>query len=129
MVALKANLATELELVGRLAHARSWAIIQTLMDALYYEAVFVRSGLDEFTRRTADPAQLSPLSETMGSFALANWLFLETPASGLRLFALRLGVLALAMPLFLITAIAAAVDGLVTWYLRRTGAGREPGFV
>ncbi len=44
-------------------------------------------------------------------------------------FWIHLGVLVLAMPLFLITACAAAADGLITWYLRRTGAGRESGFI
>ncbi len=58
-------------------------------------------------RRAVEPAPLSPLNETMRRFVLGNWVFLETAASGLQLFALRLGVLVLAMPLFLITASAA----------------------
>ena len=125
---LKANLAAEVDLIGRLADDRSWAIIRALADGAY-EAVFVWTGLDEFMRRAVDPAPLSPLNETMRRFVLGNWVFLETAASGLQLFALRLGVLVLAMPLFLITACAAAADGLITWYLRRTGAGRETGFI
>lgn len=126
--ALKHNLAVEAELIGRLADDRSWAIIRTLADGIY-EVVFVWSGMDEFMRRAADPTPLSPLNETMRSFVLGNWVFLETAATGLQLFSLRLGVLLLTLPLFLVTGVAAAADGLITWYLRRTGAGRESGFI
>ncbi len=128
VAALKANLATEVKLIGRLADAQSWAIIRFLTDRLY-QVSFVWTGLDAFMGRATDPTPLSPLNETMRSFVLGNWVFLETAATGLQLFALRLGVLVLAAPLFLITGIAATADGLITWYLRRTGAGRESGFV
>ncbi len=96
VVALKANLAVEVDLIGRLADDRSWAIIRALADGIY-EVVFVWTGMDEFMRRAVDPAPLSPLNETMRRFVLGNWVFLETAASGLQLFALRLGVLVLAM--------------------------------
>lgn len=125
---LKANLAVEVDLIGRLANDRSWTIIRTLGDAIY-EVVFVWTGLDDFMRRAVDPTPLTPLNETMRRFVLGNWAFLETAATGLQLFSLRLGVLVLAMPLFAITACGAAADGLITWYLRRTGAGRESGFI
>jgi len=124
----KANLATEINLISRLADERSWAVIRFMVDGMY-EIVFVWTGLDEFMQRAVNPAPLSPLNETMRRFVLGNWIFLETAASGLQLFSLRLGVLILALPLFLITACAAAADGLITWYLRRTGAGRESGFI
>ena len=42
---------------------------------------------------------------------------------------MRLGVLVLAVPLFALAALGAAADGLVTWYRRRTSAGREWGFI
>ena len=125
---LQANLAAEAELIGRLADDRSWIIIGSLADGIY-EVVFVWTGLDALMQRAADPVPLSPLNETMRRFVLGNWVFLETAATGLQLFSLRLGVLVLAMPLFLITACGAAADGLITWYLRRTGAGRESGFI
>jgi len=47
----------------------------------------------------------------------------------LQLFASRLAVLAMAIPLFLLAAVEAVSDGLVTWYLRRTGGGRESAFI
>lgn len=124
----KANLTNEMNLIGRLADDRSWMIISTLADGIY-QVVFGWTGLDEFMRRAANSAPLSPLNETMRSFVLGNWVFLETAATGLQLFTLRLGVLLLTLPLFLVTAVAATSDGLITWYLRRTGAGRESGFI
>lgn len=128
VAALKANLAAEAELIGRLADARSWRVIRAVVDALY-QPTFVWTGVDALMGRASEPAPLSPLNETMRSFVLASWTFLETAAVGLQLFALRLGVLVLAAPLFLVTAVAAGADGLITWYLRRTGAGRESGFI
>lgn len=125
---LKANLAAEANLIGQLADDRSWTIILALTDGIY-EVAFVWTGLDAFMQRAVDLAPLSPLNETMRRFVLGNWVFLETAATGLQLFSLRLGVLVLAMPLFFITACGAAADGLITWYLRRTGAGRESGFI
>lgn len=128
VAAFKANLAAEVNLINRLADDRSWVVIRIMVDGIY-EIVFVWTGLDAFMQRAVDPAPLSSLNETMRRFVLGNWIFLETAAAGLQLFSLRLGVLILAMPLFLMTACAAAADGLITWYLRRTGAGRESGFI
>lgn len=128
VAALKANLTAEADLIGRLADERSWAIILALIDGIY-EVVFVWTGMDELMRRAVDPTPLSPLNETMRRFVLGNRVFLETAATGLQLFSLRIGVLLLTLPIFLITAVAAAADGLITWYLRRTGAGRESGFI
>ncbi|MGE0684313.1 MAG: DUF4400 domain-containing protein [Candidatus Binatia bacterium] len=126
--ALKHNLAIEVELVSRLSDDRSWSIIRMISDSIY-QVVFGWSGMDDLLRQAADPTPLSPLNEIMRSFARGFWVFLETAAVGLQLFALRIGVLVLATPLFLVTAIAATSDGLIPWYLRRTGAGRESGFI
>lgn len=46
-----------------------------------------------------------------------------------QVFALRLGVLTLAMPVFVLFALVAVVDGLVQRDLRRWGGGRESSFV
>ena len=46
-----------------------------------------------------------------------------------QVFALRLGVLTLAMPVFVLFAMVALVDGLVQRDLRRWGGGRESSFV
>lgn len=126
--ALKANLAVEVDLVSRLSDDRTWATIRMITDSIY-QVVFGWSGMDDLLRQAADPAPLTPLNEIMRGFARGFWVFLETAAVGLQLFALRIGVLVLATPLFLVTTFAAATDGLIPWYLRRTGAGRESGFI
>lgn len=128
VAALEHTLAVEARLISCLSDGRAWTIIRTLTDTLY-QIVFGWSGMDALVRRAADPTPLSPLNEVMRSFARGVWVFLETAAVGLKLFALRLGVLVLALPLFLVTAIAAGSDGMITWYLRRAGAGRESGFI
>jgi len=115
-------------LIGRLADTRSWRVIQAVENGAY-EVVFGWTGLDTLMHRAAEPAPLSPVNETMRSFMRGFWIFLETAAIGLRLFALRLGVLVLALPLFLIVGLAAGADGLAAWYIRRCGAGRESGFI
>ncbi len=118
----------EAELVYRLGNDDSVAVIRAIVDG-FYHLCFVWTGIDGMMVRFADPSPLSESDEAMRRFFLANWEFLETAVYGLQLFSMRLGVLLLAMPLFLITAIGAIADGLVTWYRRRTSADRESGFI
>lgn len=47
----------------------------------------------------------------------------------IQLIGLRLGVLLVSLPLFLMAAIGGAIDGGAAWYLRRTSVGRESGFI
>ncbi len=118
----------EAALIAELTDDASAQVIRRL-GAWIYQAAFVWTGLDELMHRAAAPAPMAGANELMRGFVRANWLFLETAAWGLQLFALRLGVLVLAMPLFLITAIGAIADGVVPWYQRRAGGGRESGFI
>ncbi len=46
-----------------------------------------------------------------------------------QLIGLRLGVLLVSLPLFLVAAVGGAVDGATAWYLRRTRVDRESGFI
>lgn len=126
--ALQLNVRTESQLIERLADARSQELIRSINDMLY-KALFGWTGLDQMMRRAADPTPLSPLNEIMRSFMTSVWGFLDTAAIGLQLFSQRLGVLVLSLPLFLVTAFAAGADGLMAWYLRRTAAERESGFL
>lgn len=118
----------ESALADALADDASRQVIRTTYEWLY-RAVFVWTGLDELIRGAQDPATLAGMDRFMRAFVISNWDFLTTALYGLRLFAMRLGVLILATPLFVTTAIGTAADGLVTWYLRRSGAGRESGFI
>ena len=91
----------------------------------FYEQVFVSTGIDATLRQSG----AEEMPDTAYDFANALWPVLETAMIGLKLFALRVGVLILTLPfLALITAVAMA-DGFVGWYLRRTGGERESGFI
>ena len=90
----------------------------------FYEQVFVSTGIDGTLRQSG-----AETPATAHDFANALWPVLETAMIGLKLFALRVGILILTLPfLILITAVAMA-DGFVGWYLRRTGGERESGFI
>jgi len=125
---LQLNVRTESELIEQLADERSRELIRRINDTLY-KALFGWTGLDEMMSRAADSTPLSPLNEIMRSFMTSVWGFLEMAAIGLQLFSIRLGVLVLSSPLIFLTAIAAGADGLMAWYLRRTTAERESGFL
>ena len=126
--ALHTIILRESALLETLGDGASLQVIHTIYEWLY-RVVFVWTGLDELMRRAQDPATLTGMDRFMRAFVTSNWDFLATALYGLRLFAMRMGVVILAMPLFLTTAIGATADGLVTWYLRRSGAGRESGFI
>jgi len=126
--ALQANLHTETAWIERLADTRSQEVIGGISDTLY-KVLFGWTGLDEMMRRAADPRPLSPLNEIMRSFMTGMWGFLQTAKIGLQLYSQRLGVLVLALPLMLVVALAAGADGLMTWYLRRSAAEPESGFI
>ncbi len=90
----------------------------------FYEQVFVSTGIDGTLRQSG-----AETPATAHDFTNALWPVLETAMIGLKLFALRVGILILTLPfLVLITAVAMA-DGFVGWYLRRTGGERESGFI
>jgi integrating conjugative element membrane protein (TIGR03747 family) len=128
IAALQYNVRRESQLIERLADGRSQAVIQRVNDTLY-KVLFGWTGLDEMMRRAANPAPLSPLNEIMRSFMTSVWGFLDTAVIGLQFYSQRLGVLILSLPLILITALAAGADGLMAWYLRRSAAERESGFI
>jgi len=93
----------------------------------FHDYAFVSTGIDGTLRQSANPGTDTP--ETAHDFANALWPVLETAMIGLKLFALRMGILILTLPfLALVTAVAMA-DGFVGWYLRRTGGERESGFI
>lgn len=94
-----------------------------------YGALFEWTGLD-YLMQGASIASAPPRPDAlMGGFVRAADTFLRTATAGLQLFSLRLGVLALSTPFIGLIAAGAAADGLVRWYCRRTGGGRESGFI
>ena len=127
--ALHSIIERESALIRSLADGASPNVIRSTYESLY-RVVFVWTGLDELMRRAQDASTLPGTDGLMRAFVTSGWNILVTAVyGGLRLFAMRFGVLILAVPLFAVTAIAALADGIVTWYLRRSGGGRESGFI
>ena len=100
-----------------------------------YEGLFVNTGLLDWVRETSAHARadgnsslkdfryyLGQIYLHLEDYALASIYTLLT-------FLVRLLVLCLTLPLFLMTAFVGLIDGLVRRDVRRFGAGRESGFV
>lgn len=87
--ALQAAVDAETALIAELTAGASARVIRR-GGAWIHQAAFVWTGLDELMRRAAAPAPMAGANEFMRGFVRANWLFLETAAWGLQLFALRL---------------------------------------
>ncbi|MCC4595441.1 TIGR03747 family integrating conjugative element membrane protein [Xanthomonas campestris pv. phormiicola] len=100
-----------------------------------YEWLFVRSGLMEWIRNAS--AQASAPNQGAGRdfrYYISHayvWLesYLIAAAFTVLVFIVRLLVLVLTLPLFLLAAFVGLVDGLARRDIRRFGAGRESGFV
>ncbi len=91
--------------------------------------VVVRSG---WAKSDTQLKLLSREASLQGQFAQAYVMmqdYLLAALFTIFTFVVRLAVLTLAMPLFLITVITGAADGLMRRDLRKFGAGRESSFV
>ena len=93
----------------------------------FYDTVFVSTGIDGMMRHAASLP--STTNSTEIEFVETLRPAIETAMIGLQLFALRLGVILLTLPFFAIVVLGAVSDGLLGWYLRRTGGERESGFI
>jgi len=100
-----------------------------------YEGLFVKTGLLDWVRETSAHARTanSGSAKDFRYFLGRIYLHLEDYALAsiytLLTFLVRLLVLCLTLPLFLMAAFTGFVDGLVRRDVRRFGAGRESGFV
>ncbi|MGQ0622779.1 MAG: DUF4400 domain-containing protein [Panacagrimonas sp.] len=128
VAALQRNLDKEWATLIELGDARFPPLAYAIHDRLY-AAFFKAPGFDYMLKQALDPAPMNDSDELMRKFVLATREFWETAATGLQLFAARLAVLVLTAPLLLLAALGGFADGLVVWFLRRTGGGRESGFI
>jgi integrating conjugative element membrane protein (TIGR03747 family) len=100
-----------------------------------HEWMFVRSGLADWMREVSAQANADRLRPAKDFRYALGWVYvhLETDliaaAYTALVFLVRLWVLMLSLPLFLMAAFVGLVDGLVRRDVRRFGAGRESGFV
>lgn len=99
-------------------------------DALY-KGAFVVTGIDGLARRYADPpAPDAGIGDTLfRPLFVAAWPAMEALMVIVQLYGVRLAVLTLSLPLFMLAAAAGAADGGMAWYLRRVGGGRESAYL
>jgi len=86
-------------------------------------------GIDYMIVRARDATPLDSGSELMRRGVLGMETFWGVAETGLKLFCARLAVIVICLPLILLVMLGGLVDGLVNWYRRRTGGGRESGFI
>jgi len=100
-----------------------------------YQALFVKTGLLEWIRDAAAQSRAGAQSQAqgfrhyIGQFYVHIESYLIASAYTVLVFLVRLLVLILTLPLFLMAAFTGLVDGLVRRDVRAFGAGRESGFV
>lgn len=110
-------------------HTARWLVDQS------YEWMFVKSGLAEWMQESSEQASApSRGGERDFRYYISQvyvWSesYLIASAYVVLVFIVRLLVLVLTLPLFLLSAFVGMVDGLVRRDVRRFGAGRESGFV
>lgn len=111
---------------GRTAH---WLVENA------YEWIFVRSGLADWMQASSERASApSRAGERDFRYYISQvyvWTesYLIASAFIVLVFLVRLLVLVLTLPLFLLAAFVGLIDGLVRRDIRRMGAGRESGFI
>lgn len=120
---------TRSALVQEPGRTANWLVEQA------YQWIFVKSGLLEWMRNAADQAS-APSQNAARDFRYYIsqayvWIesYLIAAAFTTLVFLVRLLVLVLTLPLFLLAAFVGLVDGLVRRDIRRFGAGRESGFI
>lgn len=100
-----------------------------------YEEVFLKSGLRDWIQHASAQAHVDGHRPTrdfrtyVGKLYALSESYLIAAAYTVLVFLVRLLVLCLMLPLFLMAALVGLVDGLVRRDLRRFGAGCESGFV
>jgi len=97
-----------------------------------HEWMFVKSGLSDWLNETTAKASRGGPRDFryyLGQAFLHAETYLIASAYTVLIFLVRLLVLTLSLPLFLMAAFVGLVDGLVRRDVRRFGAGRESGFV
>jgi len=116
-------------LVQEPGHTAHWLVEHA------YDWLFIRSGLLDWIREASGQtrAGINNPTHDFRYYLGMVYVYLEADliaaAYTVLVFLVRLLVLCLTLPLFLMAAFVGTVDGLVRRDIRRFGAGRESGFV
>ncbi len=116
-------------LVQEPGHTATW-LVQTT-----YEWLVIKTGLLDWMHRATDYSQSGQRTRGVDLRYLLGWSVNQFQDYGLAalyttlVFCVRLVILTLAIPLFVMAAFVGFVDGLVRRDLRRFGAGRESSYL
>ncbi|TCL02191.1 TIGR03747 family integrating conjugative element membrane protein [Sodalis ligni] len=100
-----------------------------------YDGLFVKSGLMEWIQNASEQARVGIRNQAhdfryyLGLVYIHLESYVIAAAYTILVFMVRLLVLSLTLPMFIMAAFVGLVDGLVRRDVRRFGAGRESGFV
>lgn len=112
--------AAEKALVGLEPNTPAGRAVDASM-ALAHEWVFAKTGLEDW--------MLMQRTGVLSAIVNGLWIVIETAVLGLQLFALRVAIVILSLPLFFAVAVVAVADGVYGWLIRRRGGARESGFI
>ena len=113
-------IATERQILGLDSSTAAGRFVDATVTAAH-DWVFVKTGLGNWLT-TQRSGLLAALIDGL-------WVLVETALLRLQLFAMRLAVLVLCLPLFVGVGASAVADGVYGWLMRRTGGARESGFI
>lgn len=99
-----------------------------MADTSYYY-LFEWTGLIRFVEWAGNEPPQNRLHQYAQVIATSLWDYVLAMIAVTQVFAVRLAILILAMPVFILALIAGATDGLVQRDLRRWGGGRESSFL
>ena len=119
---------------------REWRILLDLcgdrLAPLAYEihhalhtVLFQWPGFDYMISRASDPAPIDAGGEMMRKAVVNTGALWGAALAGLQLFSMRVAVLVICVPMLLLLVTCGIADGLTGWFRRRSGGGRESGFV
>jgi integrating conjugative element membrane protein (TIGR03747 family) len=94
-----------------------------------HTVLFRWPGFDYMIARARDPAPMDAGGEMMRKAVVNSRELWGAALAGLQLFSARVAVVVLSAPLMGLLGFAGVADGLLGWFKRRSGGGRESGFV
>lgn len=99
------------------------------MIEFMFEWIFIKTGLIELSENAKFAAGAGGASSYVASAYLIGENFILSTAFVVMTFAVRLFILLLSIPLFIMAIITALIDGLMRRDIRKFGAGRESSFI
>lgn len=128
--ALELTLHEDWAQLSALMNERFLSLVKAMFD-LAYKVFFVFTGLDYLVSTALGEGEIDGLgSEGMRSLVLMGWKYVFEPFYySLQIIVLRTVALISLLPLFITAGFAGFINGYVGRYLRRTGGGKESGFI